>query len=239
MKKLSIAAVLVLIALLAILFLSLNFLVKKAVETVGPEVMKVDVRLGAANLSPFSGSGGLFRLEIANPEGYKSPFAILLGSISVSTRSNPCFADPILVNQITLKDPEISLEGTPFGNNLTKILSNINSSKSDGEEKNPSPSNSKKFRVNQINITGAKLHIHVSAANQKYDQDLTLPDIHLENIGTDGDGVSGRELAEKILTPLINSAIRSGTAPLIKQGIKQLENQGAGQINKALRNFLK
>ena len=240
MKKLLFGFLLIIAALLLVAFFSLNFIVKKAVNTYGPRIAKVAVHLGGADLSPFSGSGKLSNLLIGNPEGYKTPSAILLGSIKARTEPRALFSDPIIVNEIAIQSPEITLEGTPFGNNLGKLLENLKGTSSeDSTATTADPSKSKKFIVKEITISGAVLHISVSAANQSFNQDLTLPDIHIENVGTAEGGVTGGQLAQQILTPLINSAIRSGMAPLIQQGLKGLKIQGADQLNKVLGNFLK
>jgi uncharacterized protein involved in outer membrane biogenesis len=241
MLKILVACIILLIAAFVVAFFSLNFLVKKTVNTVGQQITKVDVKLSVADLSPLSGSGSLLHLQIGNPEGYSSPFSLLLGGVQITTHRTSLFSDPIIIKEITIRDPEINIEGTPLGNNLTKLLSNLKSSSnnSSGEETATDSKKSKKLIVREIIITGAKLHVHFTAANQSLDQTLVLPDIALHNIGSDGSGVSTSELSRQILTPLLNSAIREGGIALAKQGIKQLENQGAGQLNKVLGNFLK
>ena len=77
MKKIIIRifAVLILLVVVAlvVVFFSLNSIVKKAVETIGPKMTRVEVKLGAADISPFSGSGKLSKLFVGNPDGYKTP----------------------------------------------------------------------------------------------------------------------------------------------------------------------
>jgi hypothetical protein len=241
MLKILVACITLLIAAFVVAFFSLNLLVKKAVNTIGPEIMKVDVNLSVADISPFSGSGSLVHLLIGNPEGYSSPFALLLGGVQIKTQRTSLFSDPVIIKEIAIRNPEINIEGTPFGNNLTKLLSNLKSSStnSSGEETAADSKKSKKLIVREIIIKGAKLHVHFSTSDQSLDQTLVLPDIALHNIGADGSGVSTSELSRQILTPLLNSAIEEGGIALAKQGIKQLENKGVDQLNKVLGNFLK
>jgi len=243
MKKLIIAALLLLLLITGTIFFSLNFLVKKAVNALGPKIMKVEVCLGSANLSPFSGSGRLTHLLVGNPAGYKTPYAVLLGNIDLKTKTDSIFSNTILLDEIAIRNPEITLEGTPFGNNLVRILDNLKgsskSAKNDESERSAGSTKSRKFIVKEIIIYGAKLHISVSTANQSFDQTLILPDIHIQNIGSSEGGVSAAELAQEILNPLINSAIRSGTGPLLKEGLKGLNIKGAEQINKALNSLFK
>src|SRR5580704_10653715 len=85
MKKIIIRIIAVLVVLvivgLLVVFFSLNSIVKKAVETIGPKMTQTNVVLGAAEISPFSGSGKLSKLVVGNPQGYNTPFAIKMGSI--------------------------------------------------------------------------------------------------------------------------------------------------------------
>src|SRR3954463_16668372 len=129
MKKIVIRVGMVLallvVVVLVVVFFSLNSIVKKGVETVGPQLTKVEVRLGAANLSPFSGSGQLTKLFVGNPEGYKTPSAIQLGDIKIGVKVGSVLSDTIIVDEINIQAPEITLEGTLSGNNLSKILDNL------------------------------------------------------------------------------------------------------------------
>jgi hypothetical protein len=64
--------------------LSLNGAIKKGVETFGPQIAKVPVKLDGVSLSLFSGSGAIKGLVVGNPEGYKTDHAMSVGMASVS-----------------------------------------------------------------------------------------------------------------------------------------------------------
>ena len=245
MKKtlLSLVAVVVVlfIGALGYLYFSLNSLVKKAVETVGPTITRTDVRLASARLSPFSGSGSLNGFVIGNPEGFKGPFALKLGSIAVSVDKETILKDPIVVNSVIIRGPEIALIGTPSGNNLGKLMQNIQSAGSSSktkEEKPPQEASSKKFVIKEVVISGTKVHLAASALDQKVNQTISIPDIRLQNIGTAGKGISARDVAMQIITPLINAAAKEGINALAKQGLQQLQQQGAKQLGNELNKIL-
>ena len=234
-----ITALILFIAALCYLFLSLNTLVKKAVETVGPTITKTHVSLASANLSPFSGSGQLSGFVIANPEGFEGPYALKLGSIAVSIDKSTLLKETIVVNSIVIRNPAVALIGTPFGNNLGKLLQNIKSgSSSKSKEESSSSGTSKKFIVKEVVISGAKVDVAASALDQKIQQTLPIPDITLRNIGSNGSGVSARDLAIQIMTPLINAAAREGINTLAKQGLQQLQQKGAQELGKELNKAL-
>ena len=244
MKKIILSFValilLILIGGVGYLYFSLNTLVKKAVETVGPTITKTHVGLASANLSPFSGSGKLSGFVIGNPEGFQGPYALKLGSIAVSIDKSTILKDTIVVNSIVIRNPAVALIGTPFGNNLGKLLQNIKSGSptKSKEEISSSLAASKKFIVKEVVISGAKVDVAASAMEQKIQQSLPIPDITLRNIGSDGSGVSARELAMQIITPIINAAAREGINTLAKQGIQQLQQKGAQELGKELNKAL-
>src|SRR5436309_767213 len=93
--RIGIGLVVVLILALLVVYLSLDSIVKKGVETVGPAITKVDVKLASASLSPFSGSGKLKGFVVGNPEGYKTASAIQLGEVSVSVVPKSVLGDKV------------------------------------------------------------------------------------------------------------------------------------------------
>ena len=129
MKKLFVrilmGAVILIVIALVVIFFSLNSIVKKGVETVGPRLTKVEMRLGSAKLSPLSGNGRLSKLFVGNPEGYKTPSAIQVGDIKVGLEIGSVLSDTLVVDKVDIQAPEITFEGSLSGNNLSKILDNI------------------------------------------------------------------------------------------------------------------
>src|SRR5262245_36239020 len=99
MKKTLIRVAIVLVVLLVVavvvVFASLNSIVKKGVETVGPQLTKVEIRLGGVKLSPFSGSGQLSQLFVGNPAGYKTESAMKVGDVKVSVDVGSLLSDTI------------------------------------------------------------------------------------------------------------------------------------------------
>ena len=243
MKKilLSVLALLVVLVISAVgyLYFSLNTLVKKAVETVGPRITKTDVRLSSANISPFSGSGSLNGFVIGNPEGFGKEPALRFGSIQVQVDKATLLKEVIAVDSVIIRNPDILLEGTLRGNNLGKLLQNIKSSSSKSSEEKASAKESKKFVVKEVVISGIKLRLAASALDQKVEQTIPLPEIRLQNIGSDGSGVSASQLATQILTPLLQSAVTEGVNALAKQGLRELQKNGGAQIENAVKGLFK
>jgi hypothetical protein len=222
------------------LYISLNSLVKHAVVTGGSRITGTEVTLTSASLSPFSGSGELSGLVIGNPEGFKGPYALRLGSIQLHVDESTLLKNPIVVDSIVIRNPSLCLIGTPFGNNLGKLQRNIRESSGEPEEQESTKGKSpRKFLVREIRITDGSVRVIAGALDQSISQTLSLPDITLRNVGSDGSGVSGRELASQIMVPMIAGALREGITVLGKQGLKELQSRGVNELQKVLPGLFK
>src|SRR2546428_4088038 len=123
-RGLIVLVVLVIAAVLAALYF-LGTIVKKGVESAGPNITKTTVKLDGAKLSIFSGSGELKGFLVGNPEGFNSPSAVRVGSVGVDVQPGSVFSDKVVVRSVKVLAPEITFEGTLGGNNLSKLLANI------------------------------------------------------------------------------------------------------------------
>jgi hypothetical protein len=175
---------------------------------------------------------------IGNPEGFGKEPALRFGSIQVKVDKATLLKEVIAVDSVIIRNPDILLEGTLRGNNLGKLLQNIKSSSKSSEEKT-SAKESKKFVVKEVVISGIKLRLAASALDQKVEQTIPLPEIRLQNIGSDGSGVSASQLATQILTPLLQSAVTEGVNALAKQGLRELQKNGGAQIENAVKGLFK
>jgi hypothetical protein len=236
MKKLiiriGIAVFALVIIALIVVFFSLNSIVKKGVETVGPSLTKVDVRLGSADISPFSGSGALSKLFVGNPEGYKSASSIEVGSMKVAVKIGSVMSDTVVIDEVNIQGPQLTLESTLTGkSNLGKILDNLDSSNTTSQKENtaaPAKKSEKKFIVKDVVINGIKLNLAVSGVGSL--PTVSVPDIHLQNIGEQSNGVTAAELVHQVLAPLLQSAIEAGTKAIASSS-KELQNLGKGGVN--------
>src|ERR1043165_4905320 len=120
MKKLFIRVLIaiVVVGILGILAMSLflDGAVKRGVETVGSMLTKVEVKLDSVNLSLLSGSGKLKGLVLGNPEGFKTPSAIQVGTARVELQPGSVFANKVVIKSILVQAPQITFETDLKGN---------------------------------------------------------------------------------------------------------------------------
>ncbi|SPE59319.1 conserved exported hypothetical protein [Verrucomicrobia bacterium] len=230
MKKIIIGVLIALALLIVVLVLAVSFFldgaVKRGVETAGPMLTKVQVKLDSASLSLLSGSGKLKGLFVGNPEGYKTSSAIEVGTASLSLKPSSVFSDKVIIHSIRLEAPQVTYETDFKGNNLSKILANLDAATggSSGQPAQPQPAKaSKKLQVDDFLITGGMVRASITALNQPVT--VPLPEIHLTDLGQGPDGITAAELAKVVVQAIEKNAAQAATSALAglqKQGLQGL-----------------
>ena len=213
MKKLLLRIIIVLVVLVVLavvaVALFLDGAIKKGVESVGPQVAKVEVKLDSVSLSLLSGSGKVKGLVLGNPEGFKTPHAISVGLTSVTVSPGSLLSDKVVVKSIRVEAPEIVYEIDGHGSaNLKRIQSNV-SSGSLPATNTPSATAkaSKKLQVDDFVITGGKVTLATSLLGGK-SFTASLPEIHFTNLGSGPDGITAAELTKRVLTEITQESLK-------------------------------
>ncbi len=226
MKRLFVRVVVILLVLLVVAVgVSIYFLgsiVKKGVETVGPQITKTEIKLDSATLSLLSGSGKLKGLLVGNPEGFKTESAIKVGAVSIGIVARSVFSDKVRVTQVNVQAPVITFEGGLKGNNLSKLLDNVQAA-SGGSDKPKATSSdksaSKKLQVDDFLISGGKINLSIDAGPLGgKSATVPLPEIHLTNLGTGPDGITAADLTAKVLKELLQAAIPAAEKAVVDLG---------------------
>jgi len=263
MKKILIYGGIGLVVLLVAAVLAIGLLLDKAikagVETYGPQITKVDVKLDSVGLSLLSGAGQIKGMVVGNPQGYLTPHALRLGSAGLTLKPSSLLSDKIVVRSINVQAPEITFETAPgMGtnpssllarltelrdalkkNNLAQILRNIEETTGGSTDKGTSPTKTrptpstapgKKLQVDDFLVAGAKVQVSSPLIAGKA-LTLSLPDIHLTGLGSGPEGITGGELAEKAMQILSDKAVEAVAKELTKRGTDALQSAGESLKN--------
>jgi uncharacterized protein involved in outer membrane biogenesis len=230
---------------IAIVALNLDTIVKKGVETVGPQITKVSIKLDAVHLSLLNSSIKMKGLVVGNPEGYRAPDAINASTIAIGVNPFSLSSEKIVVRSIKVEAPEITFEGGLGGNNLSKIMDNVNGpTKQTGlviTNSVESPKSGKKIEVDDLLITGAKVHAIVTDMGGK-EITLILPDIHLTDLGKSNDGLTPTDLTRAVLKAIISTTVKAVTSEatsLSGKGAELLkDNDSVNKIKKGIGGLL-
>ena len=228
--------------------LFLDSAVKKGVETVGPMITGVPIRLDSVKLSLFSGSGKIQGFVLGNPQGYNSPSSISIAEASLGISPGSLLSDKIVIKSINVQAPEITFETDLKGNNLSKILAKLQDS--NGTNKTATTSESKpqkKLEVDDFVLNGAKMRVLVTPLNGS--ATVPCPPVHLTDLGKSNDGITPAELAEVVLKAVCDAAAQASQtaiADIQKGGIHMsgdvgtiVTNSTVDSVTKGLSDMLK
>ncbi|HEU5068901.1 MAG TPA: AsmA family protein [Verrucomicrobiae bacterium] len=229
MKKWLLRIVVVIVVLLVVAVVAIGLFldsgIKKGVETFGPKLTQVSIKLDSVSVSLLSGGGKIKGLEVGNPAGYKAPTAIKLGSASLSLQPGSLLSDKIVIKSIVVESPEITIEGGPKNNNLTKILDNVEAAtggSSTTTNATAASQPSKKLEVDEFILTGAKVNYAPPGLGGKTIP-LVIPDIKLTDLGTGPDGITAGDLIKRVMSELTGKI-----APVLAEEVGKLGKEALG-----------
>ncbi len=201
---------LLLLALLAVAGVYfLDAAVERGIETVGTRVARVEVALDGAGISLYSGQGALRGLRVANPAGYRAPYAVRVGQVQVALKPLSVLSDRVVVRSVVVQGPEIHYEKRGGKTNLDVIRANIESTIKRTDA-------GKKLQIDSLIIRDAKVYFYEK--RDKPPRVLTLKEIHLQDLGKGPEGLTGAELTRKITDKVIEETA-AAVAKVVGLGI--------------------
>jgi hypothetical protein len=233
MKKFLIAGMVVIVLIVAVVFLTLSNLgplVKKTVNTVGPQITKTDVEVADVSISIFSGEAKIKGFVLGNPKGFKSSEAMKVGSIYVDIDEGTITKNPIVINKIEIIGPEITYERIKGSDNFQTLLKNIQGSakaekKTAANTDKDSDKQGTKIVINNVIVKNGKVKLTMAALAGK-EITADLPDIHLKDIGKKKDGATPAEAFEQIFSAIYGSISADSVTQIFNDGLKQLGKLG-------------
>ncbi len=164
----------VLLVAVVLLGFFLDSLIRNGIETLGPQVARVAVKVAGVDLSLFTGRARVDGLVVGNPSGSHSPHALSVNSARVSVRLSSVLSRRIVVDGIHVDGLDVSYEGGPGGNNLNRILANIEGNNRAAPRQQQGPD--KRFYVRELALRGGRITM---ASGSGPALTIPLPDIHL------------------------------------------------------------
>ncbi len=195
----------------AAIYIHLNSLVKKGIETIGPLVTHTQVRLKAASISPFTGRGRLKGFVIGNPEGFAADTSLGLRDVLVFLDMASLTESTIVLHEIIVDAPVVIYETGPQGSNLEQLRKSIASFI-------PPATVEKKVEIGVFLVKRARVRANLAApgAPEKLVM-LPLPTVVVVDIGR-GNGATSKEAVSKMLGGLIDAVEKTVAEAKAKKG---------------------
>jgi hypothetical protein len=193
----------------------LGSIVKAGVNNFGPKLTQSKVVLAGANLSPLTGTGTLTGLTVGNPVGWSDGNAFSLGKVHVDVEPFSIFGDHVVINEITIDQPEFAYETKIVSSNIKDILKNIEEfTGSGGQTAKTKEGKPVKFVLKKFRMTNAKATVGVGVGVTALA--VPLPPISLDNLGVAEGGVTADQLAGVLMQNVLGSIV-AGTANALGQ----------------------
>jgi len=241
MKKALISILLVIIVIIAGILFWLDAIIKTGIETYGARVTGTAISVGSVSVSPFSGQLSIKNLSIANPEGFRDENAIRVSHINIDLDTASIFSDTVLIKNISIIEPSIIYETRVKGTNIGKISENAGGGLPDNGNKDEESRNSnkskKKVIIENLYIKEGKVTIAVNVLNQAVRGGVSLPTIHLQDIGKEGQSVSFAEAGAKVFAAITQEiAMLKTNGKLLEDTVKGMTGvvEGLGGAIKGL-----
>ena len=193
------------------LYASMDRLVKQAIESWGPEITGVVVKVESVRLEPTAGRGTIRGLFIGNPKGFDAPQALRLGEMRLTLDAGSLTKDVVVIKELLLVAPDVTYERGQGSDNMTVIQKHVDAwvAKHAGKSEGPG----KKFIIENLVVRDGKAHFGTTLSSP-------IPDLHLRDVGKKTNGATAGEAFkqtwEALLRSVGNLASRVGSA--IKEG---------------------
>ncbi|HEX7028449.1 MAG TPA: hypothetical protein VF268_14505 [Gammaproteobacteria bacterium] len=231
MKK-AILIVAVIVALAAVagvyyLYTNLDSLVAAAIEKYGSQATQTAVQVRNVNIQPTEGSATIGGLTVANPQGYSTPYAFTLRDIGTRVDFKNSSRDKIVIEEITIDNPEIFYEiNRDRKTNLIELKNNISGDKPAAREQETPPAEQPNLVIRRLSFTGGNVHANIGPLDKQYE--LQLPAIRMTNLGGEN-GAPPAEIARQILSQLLDRVTREvqarGVGQELEKARQKLETQ--------------
>lgn len=232
---------LVVVLILAIgLYITMQYflggIVKSGVNKFGPSITQTSVGLEDATLSPLSGEGTLTGLSVGNPEGWGPGDAFRLGKVHISMEPFSVLDDHIVINELTIEEPQFFYETKFVSSNIGDLLKNIeNAIGKPGAQPKTDKGEPIKLVVKKLVMKEGR--VNIGAVGQQLS--IPLPPIDMADIGVQEGGVTPAQLGFAIMRHITPTIIAASMQALSTSGGTSgaAAVEGAKQVGEAIKGL--
>jgi hypothetical protein len=207
-----------------------NSIVKNAIETIGPQYLDAPVRVKDVDISLQDGRGTLTNLEVGNPAGYEGPYAVRVGTVSVTLDVAHSTSGLVVLKRVTIDGARVAaIAKSAKETNLRTLSSNVPASKS---------SSPIKLIIDELDVTNTQAAVSSPLLSRALE--VNVPDVHLKDIGRSTGGADVGTVINQVLAPITKAVTRSlSEAGLQSLGVdpNQLKSDAAQRMNDALQSL--
>ena len=235
MKKIILIVVLLVVAAIGAalyyVFTNLDAIVKAAIEEVGSQTTQTAVRVDKVKIALTDGAGTISGLSIANPKGFESRNAFLLGAVETQIDIKSLTKGPITIDKVIIRKPQVFYEmNKDRESNLSALYKNIAAATAGSASTNKpaAKSDEPKLIIRRFLLTDATVEANVVPLNKNYT--LKLPTIDLKDLGGK-DGATPSEISGQVLDIITQRALAEVKRAGIDEKVQALKSEAQQKVD--------
>lgn len=217
-------------------------LIANAIRSYGPQMTGVSVDLASVRLDPGQGTAVLRGLQLGNPKGFKTPYALRVDQVLLELDVATLTSAVVHIRHISILQPDVTYEHASGGSNLDVIQRNVEAvlaklgANSAATQKDKATSG-KKLIIDRVDILGAKAQVSASVLDGKT-VTVSLADVHLSDMGKKTGGISPVQAASQVMVA-VRQAVTTAVTPLHLDGVVDAVKKGAASVVDSVKGFFK
>ena len=214
--RIVVAVVLLLLVGGAVLYFSLNGIIRGQVEQQSTKSLNLATALQGANFSPFAGNLSLTNYQVASPPGFSPQPMLELGGLDVKVSYGQLRGDPVRVRAITIDRPKLLLEQVNGKFNVKALADNLPPPKP-GEPTQPSAEGEKlRLIIDQITVRDPQVVLRPGIPGLAQEIPISVGTFEMKNVGSgegSQNGAAVKQIVTELVTTLAAKASQSGGIP--------------------------
>lgn len=195
-------------------YTNMDSLAQRVAEKVASEALGVKVTIGSMEIKLAEKMVRVSALNIANPAGFKKPYAIKIKNINIGL--DALSKDLINFKSFNIDEAKVFLEVTEKGTNLQALTAGMKAKAPARAEDAPPPM---KVIVQNFTMTQAQLKPSAVLFAEDSLSPILIPDIELTGIGQRQNGILAREAIAQVINHVVKIANKSGAQAGFFEGL--------------------
>jgi hypothetical protein len=198
------------------LYMSIDGLVKQAIENWGSQITGVAVKVDSVRIQAADGKGMIRGLVVGNPKGFEAKHSLKLGEISMTIDPASITRDVVVIRELVLVAPDVVYERGQGSDNLAIIQKNADTwvaANLGAQKKDAGPG--KKLVIESLVIRNGRANFGPALS-------AAMPNIQLRDVGKKTNGAAAGDIVKQVwratvggvggLAVNFGSAIKDGAA---------------------------
>ena len=246
MKKLLIALLVILLLVVGgvmVVASQAGSLIRSAVVEYGPQITGTTITLDDVSLSLMNGHAKIKGLAVGNPQGFSAEHIAKVGEVELKLDVNSLFGNDIRINKILVDGAELTYEPGSKGSNIDVLKREIEKrtaalvgDSQSAEEQ--SQESTKALVIDDLYVNNTKINVVTKLLAGK-GASLTIPDIHMEDIGKDEGGASAADVINELVAIITQSATKGVGELISPEQLKEALDKNVSDKVKGVSDKLK